>query len=401
MLEQKPAIQKASTANLQELLVDAQPRLLRYAQKYSLSQDNVDDIVQETMVEAWGHLQQLHSPERFDSWLTGICHNVCMRWNRAYRIQNQGFVRPDYFALEASNIEESEREIADPCIFDPSEDLIRQDLAVLLDHAMSRLSPVAREGLQLYYVEERAQDEIAEQLGMTEGTLKVRLHRARRQLWRVLNNEMRLDAKSFGLILEDEQEVGWRKTSIWCLLCGQYRADGCLDTMPGGESILRLRCPGCELHGIKLVQSGGVVPLDGLRSFRPMYKRVMQAIPDFFKSAVEEGYGPCLLRGGKMRYDGMRLRSDISHSISPLFNIRLECQRCGPIETSLVSLHIDYKAVQHFMEQHPRSRVEYTQFAHYDGQQAVRVTFADVVSSAKCMLFVHPDTLQVIGSRTE
>jgi hypothetical protein len=53
------------------------------------------------------------------------------------------------------------------------------------------------------------------------------------------------------------------------------------------------------------------------------------------------------------------------------------------------------------MEQHSRCRIEYEQFAHYDGQQAVRLTFADVVSPAKCMLFVHPETLQVIGTGKE
>lgn len=98
MLEQQLTIQKGTFANLQELLVNAQPRLLTYARKYSLSQDSVDDIVQETMLEAWRHIEQLHSPERFDSWLTGICHNVCMRWNHVYHLQNRRLVRPDYFA---------------------------------------------------------------------------------------------------------------------------------------------------------------------------------------------------------------------------------------------------------------------------------------------------------------
>jgi hypothetical protein len=316
-------------------------------------------------------------------------------------MQNQRNFHPEYLSRRVNDMEEGERDIPDPRVFDPAEDLMRQDLAVLLDRAMSHLSPVAREELQLYYVEERAQEDIAQQLGLTVNALKVRLHRTRRQLWQVLNHEMRTDAESFGLILEDEKEVGWRKTSIWCLFCGQYRADGRLDTMPGGEIALRMRCPGCQAHGISFVESGGVVPLDGLSSFRPMYKRVMQAIPNFFKSAVESGNGPCLLCQGKMQYHGIRIRSVSSPGSSPLFNIYLECQKCGPLQTSLISLHIDHKAVQQFMEQHPRSRIEYAQFAHYDGQQAVRLTFTDVVSSAKCMLFVHPETLQVIGTGKE
>jgi DNA-directed RNA polymerase specialized sigma24 family protein len=109
VIEQTPATHKAIATSLQEQLVNAQPRLLRYVQKHSLLPDSVEDIVQETLVEAWRHLEQLRAADRFDSWLTGICHNVCMRWNHAYHIQNRRFLRSAYLYTREIDTEEGER----------------------------------------------------------------------------------------------------------------------------------------------------------------------------------------------------------------------------------------------------------------------------------------------------
>ena len=45
-------------------------------------QDEVEDVVQETLVEAWRHLETLREPARFHAWLDGICRNICRRQKR-------------------------------------------------------------------------------------------------------------------------------------------------------------------------------------------------------------------------------------------------------------------------------------------------------------------------------
>src|SRR5437016_833818 len=91
LTDQPGAIQAAKnphaalTSNLEAVFAAARPRLLRFAQKRGVTPEAADDVVQETLIEAWRHLNHLCSPDRFDAWLIGICRNVCLRWSHAHR----------------------------------------------------------------------------------------------------------------------------------------------------------------------------------------------------------------------------------------------------------------------------------------------------------------------------
>src|SRR5215472_7409126 len=52
--------------DLEQVLSAARPRLLRLAQTRGVTLDAAEDVVQETLIEAWRHLDHLRSPERFD-----------------------------------------------------------------------------------------------------------------------------------------------------------------------------------------------------------------------------------------------------------------------------------------------------------------------------------------------
>src|SRR6266700_2653105 len=56
----------------------ARPRLLRLAHMSGIGPDEAEDVVQETYLEAWRHLEKLQ-PERLSAWLDGICRNICKR----------------------------------------------------------------------------------------------------------------------------------------------------------------------------------------------------------------------------------------------------------------------------------------------------------------------------------
>src|SRR5579863_9419593 len=64
---------------MEQLFTEARPRLLRLAHLNGMTPDVADYVVQETMMEAWRHLDNLRDPQRFDAWLDGICRNVCRR----------------------------------------------------------------------------------------------------------------------------------------------------------------------------------------------------------------------------------------------------------------------------------------------------------------------------------
>jgi RNA polymerase sigma-70 factor (ECF subfamily) len=64
----------------------------------------------------------------------------------------------------------------------PSGVLVRDDERELFARALERLSPKLREILELFYWQDRSIAEIATQLGISVGTVKSRLHRAREQV---------------------------------------------------------------------------------------------------------------------------------------------------------------------------------------------------------------------------
>src|SRR5690348_15333452 len=70
----------ALLADMEQVFTEVRPRLLRLAYLNGMSPDIADDVVQETMMEAWRHVENLRDPQRFNAWLDGICRNVCRRY---------------------------------------------------------------------------------------------------------------------------------------------------------------------------------------------------------------------------------------------------------------------------------------------------------------------------------
>ena len=57
-------------------------RLVRLCAKFTGEGDVAEDLAQETLFEAWHHIHNLRSQDRLPQWLSGIAHNVCLRWAR-------------------------------------------------------------------------------------------------------------------------------------------------------------------------------------------------------------------------------------------------------------------------------------------------------------------------------
>ncbi len=70
------------TSHLEHLLTSARPRLLHLVRRQGVPLESAEDIVQQTCIEAWRHLDHLRAPASLDAWLDGICRNLYLRWPR-------------------------------------------------------------------------------------------------------------------------------------------------------------------------------------------------------------------------------------------------------------------------------------------------------------------------------
>lgn len=133
------------------------------------------DVVQETFINAVRHVGTLRDDARFGSWLFGIAHQKCIqRWRRRDR--------------EASAIEELAGAPAD-LQEAPSEWLIRQEQEDQFMQLLNQLPLPQRSVLLLHFVEEFSIEEITGITGAQSGTVKSRMHYAKKALRKLLEEQ--------------------------------------------------------------------------------------------------------------------------------------------------------------------------------------------------------------------
>ncbi|HEY5041712.1 MAG TPA: RNA polymerase sigma factor [Verrucomicrobiae bacterium] len=131
------------------------------------------DMVQETFIAAVRHLGGLRDDAKFGSWLFGIAHQKCVqRWRKRREIL-------------FDEVPETPGEFEDG----PDELLIRREQEAEFMNLLNRLPPPQRSVLLLHFIEDFSLEEIARITETQLGTVKSRLHYAKRALRKLLENK--------------------------------------------------------------------------------------------------------------------------------------------------------------------------------------------------------------------
>lgn len=147
--------------------------LLRAAARITQRPQEAEDIVQETFLRAWKYFDSFQSGTNCRAWLFRIMFNVINgRRGREARSPEAQLEDSGEGAARRDNIIQ----------FDP----VRQIQSREVIEALDRLSEEHRSVLWLVAVEEFSYREAAEALDVPIGTVMSRLHRARRELRRLL-----------------------------------------------------------------------------------------------------------------------------------------------------------------------------------------------------------------------
>ncbi|HEX7119205.1 MAG TPA: RNA polymerase sigma factor [Longimicrobiales bacterium] len=126
-----------------------------------LGEDEADEATQEAFVRAWKKLDTFRGDAAFGTWLHRVAINVILAHRAALAKRRERF--PAGEAVAASS---------------PARP-VRTDLRVDFEAAIATLPDGAREVFVLYDVEGYKHEEIAARLGVSTGTSKSQLHRAR------------------------------------------------------------------------------------------------------------------------------------------------------------------------------------------------------------------------------
>jgi RNA polymerase sigma-70 factor (ECF subfamily) len=138
--------------------------------RISADRSHAEELTQETFIRAWEMLKTFRGESAFSTWVHRIAVNTALA---ALRSRTRRSMRE-----EPSDEPEQYHDRA-----------IAQDSAHLgfdIEKAIAALPPQARAVFTLHDIEGYKHAEIAEQLGVTVGTCKAQLHRARRLMKEVL-----------------------------------------------------------------------------------------------------------------------------------------------------------------------------------------------------------------------
>jgi RNA polymerase sigma-70 factor (ECF subfamily) len=136
-----------------------------------------EDLAQDIFIKAYRRIDRIDDPERFASWLYTIALNHCRDYAKNVRRQTYAFSRTD---IEAEDQFQPG--------FSPAEGLEMEEENSRLWQAIAQLKPGYSTPLLLKYRDGLSYRAIAGRMDVSVSALKVRVHRARKQLKSILND---------------------------------------------------------------------------------------------------------------------------------------------------------------------------------------------------------------------
>ncbi len=174
------ALRRGDIAGLETLARLHQVRALRAAHAILGERQAAEDVVADAFLAVYDHIGQFDDRRPFGPWFYRIVANGALK---AVRSQRHGI---------SSDGGTGDGESADTlaCLEDPAADLegevARRELRDLVRACIGTLPPDQRAAIVLRYYLDMDEHAIAQTLGCPPGTVKWRLHRARKRIWQSL-----------------------------------------------------------------------------------------------------------------------------------------------------------------------------------------------------------------------
>jgi RNA polymerase sigma factor (sigma-70 family) len=164
--------QEGSREAFDRLVSRWQDRLWRHAWQMTGNEDAAWDVVQETWAAVVKGIRRLERASAFPAWVYQVCTNRCVSWVRERQRQRK---------LAAGLASQGGPPDDPPPASADAPETVRR--------ATARLPEDQRAAVSLYYGEGLSVGEVAEVLGVPEGTVKSRLYHAREALRRLLESD--------------------------------------------------------------------------------------------------------------------------------------------------------------------------------------------------------------------
>lgn len=172
-MDEKQQIQKVlkgDTSAFSYFVDTYQDMALTIAYRVCGNRMDAEDIVQNAFIKAFHNLHTFKSNSKFSTWFYRIVYNTALT-EVGSRAHNTEYV--DYMQLEASDTYSD---------LDTISQIEENERIVLVNTALEKMPKDEGVILSLFYLEDQPIKDITVITGLTESNVKVKLHRARKQM---------------------------------------------------------------------------------------------------------------------------------------------------------------------------------------------------------------------------
>jgi RNA polymerase sigma-70 factor (ECF subfamily) len=153
----------------EDLIALMERPLLYYAASLTRNRESAQDVLQEVWLKAFRSMHKLHDPGALRSWLYALTHGIAVDRIRGKVSRER---------TEAAQLEDFQ-EAGEPSFADED--------AAAIHAALNEIGLKHREVLVLHFLEDLSMAEIAAVVGCSEGTVKSRIHYAKRAMKEILS----------------------------------------------------------------------------------------------------------------------------------------------------------------------------------------------------------------------
>ena len=173
---------KAGQVNYFSYIVEEYKEIVfSIAMKVLKNRDDAEEMAQEAFIKAYNSIHKFRGNSKFSTWLYSITYNHCISQVRKkkYEVNTlddiQVIDESDSFNLDGFNDDERRE---------------------YLEAALKKLPEEDYTLVILYYYEEQSMEEVAKVVKLSVSNTKVKLHRARKKLYTILNDMLKEEIHS-------------------------------------------------------------------------------------------------------------------------------------------------------------------------------------------------------------
>src|SRR5689334_22665631 len=149
-------------------------KVFNVAYKFVGRHEEAEDLTQDIFLKVFKSLNTFDRRANFQTWLTSVSRNVCIDHYRSVRREREA-IEPAVDAADLAQATDGSSALAA---------LEQHDRVALIREGLRALPPPLRTAVLLCDIRERSYQEIADELGLPEGTVKSRINRGRAELAR-------------------------------------------------------------------------------------------------------------------------------------------------------------------------------------------------------------------------